>query len=181
LVPVIRFVLEAAGGVPPLGGQNDEHRISVAGKGVPARLVYFHRAGPMNIPFFKEMRIGAYVLKQKLLGRKRYPLVLMLEPLFRCNLACVGCGKIDYPDPILNRRLSVEECLEAVDECGAPMVAIPRADSPRHRRDRKRNRGAPEVRIAVHQRSIAGEEARSVRTFALPVLFRASGRPQGAP
>ena len=79
----------------------------------------------MAIPFFKEMRIGAYLLKQKLMGRKRYPLVLMLEPLFRCNLACVGCGKIDYPDPILNQRLSVKECLDAVDECGAPMVAIP--------------------------------------------------------
>jgi hopanoid biosynthesis associated radical SAM protein HpnH len=79
----------------------------------------------MKIPFFKEMKIGAYLLKQKMLGRKRYPLVLMLEPLFRCNLACVGCGKIDYPDPILNQRLSVEECLTAVDECGAPMVAIP--------------------------------------------------------
>jgi hopanoid biosynthesis associated radical SAM protein HpnH len=79
----------------------------------------------MAIPFFKEMRIGAYLLKQKLTGRDRYPLVLMLEPLFRCNLACVGCGKIDYPDPILNKRLSVKECLDAVDECGAPMVAIP--------------------------------------------------------
>ena len=79
----------------------------------------------MAIPFFKEMRIGAYILKQKLLGRERYPLVLMLEPLFRCNLACFGCGKIDYPDAILNRRLSVKECLDAVDECGAPMVAIP--------------------------------------------------------
>src|SRR3974377_183931 len=79
----------------------------------------------MKIPFFKEIKISVYLLKQKLLGRKRYPLVLMLEPLFRCNLACAGCGKIDYPDPILNRRLSVEECLAAVDECGAPMVAIP--------------------------------------------------------
>jgi hopanoid biosynthesis associated radical SAM protein HpnH len=79
----------------------------------------------MQIPFFKEMRIGAYILRQKLRGRKRYPLVLMLEPLFRCNLACFGCGKIDYPDPILNRRLTVKECLDAVDECGAPMVAIP--------------------------------------------------------
>jgi hopanoid biosynthesis associated radical SAM protein HpnH len=79
----------------------------------------------MKVPFFKEAKIGAYLLRQKLLGRKRYPLVLMLEPLFRCNLACVGCGKIDYPDAILNRRLSVEECLAAVDECGAPMVAIP--------------------------------------------------------
>ena len=63
--------------------------------------------------------------RQRLRGRKRYPLVLMLEPLFRCNLACVGCGKIDYPDAILNQRLSVQECLDAVDECGAPMVAIP--------------------------------------------------------
>jgi hopanoid biosynthesis associated radical SAM protein HpnH len=79
----------------------------------------------MTIPFFKELKIGAYLLRQKLAGRERYPLVLMLEPLFRCNLACVGCGKIDYPDPILNKRLSVEECLAAVDECGAPMVAIP--------------------------------------------------------
>jgi hopanoid biosynthesis associated radical SAM protein HpnH len=79
----------------------------------------------MGIPFLKEMRIGAYLLKQKVLGRERYPLVLMLEPLFRCNLACFGCGKIDYPDAILNRRLSVKECLDAVDECGAPMVAIP--------------------------------------------------------
>jgi hopanoid biosynthesis associated radical SAM protein HpnH len=87
----------------------------------------------MNIPFFKEVRIGAYLLKQKLLGRKRYPLVLMLEPLFRCNLACVGCGKIDYPDSILNRRLSVEECLQAVDECGAPMVAIPGGEPLIHR------------------------------------------------
>ena len=64
-------------------------------------------------------------MRQRLAGRKRYPLVLMLEPLFRCNLACVGCGKIDYPDAILNKRLSVQECLDAVDECGAPMVAIP--------------------------------------------------------
>jgi hopanoid biosynthesis associated radical SAM protein HpnH len=79
----------------------------------------------MPIPFHKEIRIGSYLLKQKFLGRKRYPLVLMLEPLFRCNLACVGCGKIDYPDAILNRRMSVQECLQAADECGAPMVAIP--------------------------------------------------------
>jgi hopanoid biosynthesis associated radical SAM protein HpnH len=79
----------------------------------------------MRIPFHKELKIGGYILKQKLAGRKRYPLVLMLEPLFRCNLACAGCGKIDYPAPILNQRLSVKECLDAVDECGAPVVAIP--------------------------------------------------------
>lgn len=78
----------------------------------------------MPVPLNQMVRVGAYVLKQHLLGRKRYPLVLMLEPLFRCNLACAGCGKIDYPAPILNQRLSVQECIEAVEECGAPIVAI---------------------------------------------------------
>jgi hopanoid biosynthesis associated radical SAM protein HpnH len=87
----------------------------------------------MQVPFLKEMRIGAYLIKQKLAGRERFPLVLMLEPLFRCNLACAGCGKIDYPDPILNKRLSVQECLDAVDECGAPMVAIPGGEPLIHR------------------------------------------------
>src|SRR5271166_2720122 len=85
------------------------------------------------IPFFREAKIGLYILKQKLKGRERYPLVLMLEPLFRCNLACAGCGKIDYPDFILNQRLSVRECLEAVDECGAPVVAIPGGEPLIHR------------------------------------------------
>src|SRR5579864_4964667 len=79
----------------------------------------------MAIPFLKEIRIGGYLVKQKLMGRKRYPLVLMLEPLFRCNLACAGCGKIQYPAHILKQNLSPEECFKAVDECGAPTVAIP--------------------------------------------------------
>jgi hopanoid biosynthesis associated radical SAM protein HpnH len=87
----------------------------------------------MAILFYKEAKIGAYLLKQRLAGRERYPLVLMLEPLFRCNLACVGCGKIDYPDPILNQRMSVQECLDAVDECGAPVVAIPGGEPLIHR------------------------------------------------
>ena len=78
----------------------------------------------MPVPLNQAIKVGAYVVKQHLLGNKRYPLVLMLEPLFRCNLACSGCGKIDYPDPILNQRLSVQDCLDAVDECGAPVVAI---------------------------------------------------------
>jgi len=78
----------------------------------------------MSVPLRQVLRVGAYVVRQHLAGRKRYPLVLMLEPLFRCNLACAGCGKIDYPAPILNQRLSVEECLAAVDECGAPVVAV---------------------------------------------------------
>ncbi len=69
--------------------------------------------------------VATYVLKQKLQGRKRYPFVLMLEPLFRCNLACAGCGKIQYPAHILKKELSPEECFKAVDECGTPMVSIP--------------------------------------------------------
>ncbi|TAL54878.1 adenosyl-hopene transferase HpnH [Pandoraea sp.] len=78
----------------------------------------------MAIPFLQQAYVGAYLMKQRIKRTKRYPLVLMLEPLFRCNLACAGCGKIDYPDPILNQRLSVAEALEAVDECGAPVVSI---------------------------------------------------------
>ncbi len=87
----------------------------------------------MAVPIRQQLRVGAYILKQKLTGRRRYPLVLMLEPLFRCNLACAGCGKIDYPDSILNRRLSVKECLAAVDECGAPIVSIPGGEPLLHR------------------------------------------------
>jgi hopanoid biosynthesis associated radical SAM protein HpnH len=78
----------------------------------------------VGIPLRQVASIGGYILKQHLSGRKRYPLVLMLEPLFRCNLACAGCGKIDYPDPILNKRISVEDALTSVDECGAPVVVI---------------------------------------------------------
>lgn len=79
----------------------------------------------MTVPLIQSIRIGSYIMKQRFSGNKKYPLVLMLEPLFRCNLACAGCGKIDYPDHILNKRLSVQECLDAADECGAPIVSIP--------------------------------------------------------
>ena len=79
----------------------------------------------MAVPIRQQVRVGAYILRQILSGNRRYPLVLMLEPLFRCNLACPGCGKIDYPDEILNKRLSVADCIEAVEECGAPIVSIP--------------------------------------------------------
>jgi hopanoid biosynthesis associated radical SAM protein HpnH len=79
------------------------------------------------------MKVGAYVLKQHITGVKRYPMVLMLEPLFRCNLACQGCGKIDYPSEILNQRISVEDALLAADECGAPIVAIAGGEPLLHR------------------------------------------------
>src|ERR1700750_1741045 len=79
----------------------------------------------MAIPFLQMYRVARYIAGRKLRGDKRYPLVLMLEPLFMCNLACSGCGKIDYPKEILQKRVSVEDALRAVDECGAPMVSIP--------------------------------------------------------
>lgn len=78
----------------------------------------------MGVPLIQQLRVGKYLLGKKLRGEERYPLVLMLEPLFRCNLACAGCGKIDYPDDILNRRLSYEDCVGAAEECGAPVVSI---------------------------------------------------------
>ncbi|MGZ3401221.1 MAG: radical SAM protein, partial [Caulobacteraceae bacterium] len=86
-----------------------------------------------SIPFKQAARIGAYVVGKTLTGKKHYPLVLMLEPLFRCNLACAGCGKIDYPDEILNQRLSYEQCMEAIDECGAPAVSIAGGEPLLHR------------------------------------------------
>jgi len=78
----------------------------------------------MGIPLIQQFYISCYIMRQRLRRKRRYPLVLMLEPLFRCNLACAGCGKIDYPEEVLDRQLSVAECLSAVDECGAPVVSI---------------------------------------------------------
>ena len=78
----------------------------------------------MGIPIAQMAAVTNYVVKQRLVGNERYPLVLMLEPLFRCNLSCTGCGKIQYPSALLKKHLSVEECLHAADECGAPIVSI---------------------------------------------------------
>ncbi len=79
----------------------------------------------MGVPVSQMWTVATYVLKQRMAGRKQYPLVLMLEPLFRCNLACAGCGKIQYPAHVLKMNLSPEECFKAVEECGAPTVSIP--------------------------------------------------------
>src|SRR5712671_2464487 len=78
----------------------------------------------MAIPAGQMMAVARYLVKQRLARRERYPLVLMLEPLFRCNLSCTGCGKIQYPAQLLRRQLSVEECVSASDECGAPIVSV---------------------------------------------------------
>lgn len=79
----------------------------------------------MGIPLIQQIKIGRYILGKKLSGQARYPLAMMLEPLFQCNLACAGCGKIDHPKQILQKRMSVEDALRAVDECDAPVVSIP--------------------------------------------------------
>ena len=79
----------------------------------------------MGVPVSQAWAVASHVLKQRVAGRKRYPLVLMLEPLLRCNLACAGCGKIQYPPHVLKRALTVEQCMAAVEECGAPIVSIP--------------------------------------------------------
>jgi hopanoid biosynthesis associated radical SAM protein HpnH len=88
----------------------------------------------MPVPISQMATVASYVLTQKLKGRNRYPLVLMLEPLFRCNLACAGCGKIQYPAHILKKELTPEECFKAVDECGTPMVSIPGGEPLMHPR-----------------------------------------------
>ncbi len=79
----------------------------------------------MAVPLRQQIKVASYIMKQKLKGNDKYPLVLMLEPLFQCNLACSGCGKIAYPDEILRKRMSVEDALAAVDECDPPIVSIP--------------------------------------------------------
>lgn len=79
----------------------------------------------MGVPLSQMWSVATYVLKQKIRGNKRYPLVMQLEPLFRCNLACAGCGKIQYPPHILKRQLTPEQCWKAAEECGTPVVAIP--------------------------------------------------------
>jgi len=78
----------------------------------------------MGISILQTVKVGAYVMKQRIKGAAKFPLVLMLEPLFRCNLECAGCGKIQYPEEILKKRLSVEDCMQAIEECGAPVVSI---------------------------------------------------------
>src|ERR1700744_241602 len=78
----------------------------------------------MSMPLSVSMRIGAHLMKQKLRGNKKFPLLVELEPLFACNLKCAGCGKIQHPASVLKQRMPVEKAVAAVEECGAPMVSI---------------------------------------------------------
>jgi len=133
----------------------------------------------LSIALHQALTVGAYVVRQHLSCRKRYPLVLMLEPLFRCNLACAGCGKIDYPDPILNQRMSVADALGAIDECGAPVVVMAGASHCCTRTCPKSCGGAiarKKFRHRLHNSAAAGKDARSVPAEPLFQLVGAPGR-----
>jgi hopanoid biosynthesis associated radical SAM protein HpnH len=95
----------------------------------------------MSVAFRQSLAVGRYLLRQKLSGREKYPLLVELEPLFQCNLACSFCGKIQYPQHILKQRMPVEQALEAIEECGAPMVSIAGGEPLVH----------PEVHVLAHE------------------------------
>jgi hopanoid biosynthesis associated radical SAM protein HpnH len=78
----------------------------------------------MGVPVRQMLTVASYLLRQKLAGRAKFPLIVELEPLFACNLACAGCGKIQHPHAVLKRRMSVEDAVNGIEECGAPMVSI---------------------------------------------------------
>ena len=121
----------------------------------------------MAVPVSQAFTVATYVMKQKFLGRKKYPLVLMLEPLFRCNLACAGCGKIQYPAHILKAELSPEECFKAVEEYGHREGRHPRrraAAASADAGDRRRSGRAQEVRLHVHQRAAVEGKAAPLRS-----------------
>ena len=121
----------------------------------------------MGVPISQIFTVATYVLKQKLTGRKRYPLVLMLEPLFRCNLACAGCGKIQYPAHILKAQLTPEQVFSAVDDCGTPMVSIPGGEPLLHPQMPEIvgwAGGAQEVCVYVHEcAAVEGRNCTSLR------------------
>src|SRR6202046_3407317 len=120
----------------------------------------------MAVPVSQMWTVASYVLRQKLAGNKRYPLVLMLEPLFRCNLACAGCGKIQYPAHILKAELTPEECFKAGEGGGAPMGRIPgggAAAAPADAGDCGWPGRAQEVRVYVHERASSYRKASPVQ------------------
>ena len=138
----------------------------------------------MSIPLKQSLRVGAYLVKNKVKGIKKFPLIVELEPLFACNLACPGCGKIQYPTEILRKRVSVEEAVAAMEECGAPMVSIAGGEPLLHP-----DIGAmvaelveaQEVRVPVHERRAAAAQARPVHAVAVLLVRRPHRRPPRAP
>ena len=124
--------------------------------------------------------MAAYVAAQRLKGVERFPLVLMLEPLYRCNLACAGCGKIQHPEPILQARLSPEECWAAADECGAPVVSIPGGEPLIHPEIGRIVEGLIERKKFVYlctNAILLEKEAAPLHPRPIPHLLRAHRRP----
>ena len=120
----------------------------------------------MRFPLQMTTRIAGYVVKKKLARAKRFPMVLMLEPLHACNLTCTGCGRIREYESTIKQKLSIEECLDAVDECGAPVVSICGGEPmiyPGHRRAGRQDPRAEEGRLPLHQRHVHPQEARRVQ------------------
>ena len=141
-----------------------------------------HRGTILGIPLLQMASVGSYVARKEISGTKRYPLVLMLEPLFRCNLACAGCGKIDYPDKILNERLPLADALHAMDECGAPVVVIAGGEplpAQGAAADGRRCDRQEEVGDGLHQRSSARKASAEIQAQQVFQLVGASRRRQG--
>ena len=76
------------------------------------------------MPLRQTVRLGTYLMKQKLRRNEKFALLVELEPLFACNLKCSGCGKIAQPASLLKQRMPVEQAVGAIEESGAPMVSI---------------------------------------------------------
>ena len=104
----------------------------------------------MAIPLRQNVRIGAYLFKQKVLRRTKFPLIVELEPLFACNLKCGGCGKIQHPASMLKQRMPVEQAVGAIEECGAPMVSIAGGEPLMHPADRRDRAPADEAEEVRH-------------------------------
>ena len=138
----------------------------------------------MAVPVSQAWTVATYVLKQKMKGRKRFPLVTMLEPLFRCNLACAGCGKIQYPPHILKQELTPEECFRAVEESGTPMVSIPGGEPLLHPQIDKIVAGLVERKKYVYlctNALLLKEKLHLFKPEQVSVVFRSPRRPARAP
>lgn len=133
----------------------------------------------MAMPLRQSIKVATYLIEQKLRKRDKFPLIVELEPLYACNLACEGCGRSSTRPAVLKQRMPVAQAVGAVLESGAPMVSIAAwrtADAPSDRRDRAPARGEEEVRLPLHQRHAAAQEDREVHAVALFRVRRAHRR-----
>jgi len=129
----------------------------------------------MGVPLSQMWTVAEYVVRQKLKRQTRYPLVLMLEPLLKCNLACAGCGKIQHPAEILRRTLSPSQCFDAIDQCGAPIVSIAGGEPLLHDQIDQIVAGFVQrkkyIYLCTNERDSAGKRASSVHALEIPLVF----------